>query len=121
MSLADPGVVARWQPRRGLAKYLKIFRASLTERLHYRGDFFLGTVLCYLPMVTTILLWQAVYAGTGKPNSSIAGYTAKEMIAYLLLIHVSRAFSSMPGLAGGISRDIREAATSRNICCSRWI
>ena len=30
------------------------------------------------------------------------------MIAYLLLTHISRMFSSMPGLAGGIARDIRE-------------
>jgi ABC-2 type transport system permease protein len=30
------------------------------------------------------------------------------MIAYLLLVHVSRAFSSMPGLAMGITRDIRQ-------------
>ncbi len=102
--LSAPGL----NPLRGLQKYLKIFRVSLTERLHYRGDFFFGTVLRYLPMVTTILLWQAVYAGTDNPDKKIGDYTQKEMIAYLLLIHVSRSFSSMPGLAAGISRDIRD-------------
>ena len=30
------------------------------------------------------------------------------MIAYLLLVHISRMFSSMPGLAHGIARDIRD-------------
>jgi ABC-2 type transport system permease protein len=35
------------------------------------------------------------------------------MIAYLLLIHVSRMFSSMPGLAGGITRDVREGTLKR--------
>ena len=30
----------------------------------YRGDFLLGTILRFLPMVTTILLWQAIYAGS---------------------------------------------------------
>jgi ABC-2 type transport system permease protein len=88
---------------------------SLTERLHYRGDFFLGTVLRYLPMITTILLWQAVYAGSSNPDHQIADYTLNQMIAYLLLIHVSRAFSSMPGVAAGIARDIRDGSLKKYI------
>jgi ABC-2 type transport system permease protein len=35
------------------------------------------------------------------------------MIAYLLLVHVSRMFSSMPGLAGGIARDIRDGSLKK--------
>jgi ABC-2 type transport system permease protein len=94
-----------------LRKYLNIFRASLVERMAYRGDFLLGTVLRFLPVLTTILLWEAVFAGSGKEQ--IAGFTRNEMIAYLLLIHISRMFSSMPGLAGGISRDIREGTLKK--------
>ena len=41
-------------------------RVSLKERMTYRGDFLLGTILRFLPMVTTILLWQAIYAGSGQ-------------------------------------------------------
>jgi len=92
-------------------KYSKIFRASLVERMAYRGDFLLGTLLRFLPMVTTILLWQAVYAGAGRDD--LNGYKYREMIAYLLLTHISRMFSSMPGLAGGIARDIREGTLKR--------
>jgi ABC-2 type transport system permease protein len=108
--LAAPGP----HPLRAVQKYLKIFRVSLTERLHYRGDFFLGTVLRYLPMITTILLWQAVYGDT-DPDRTIADYTRNQMIAYLLLIHVSRAFSSMPGVAAGIARDIRDGSLKKYI------
>src|SRR5262249_16303457 len=32
---------------------------------------------------------------------------------YLLLVHISRMFSSMPGLAGGIARDIREGTLKK--------
>jgi ABC-2 type transport system permease protein len=35
------------------------------------------------------------------------------MIAYLLLVHISRMFSSMPGLAGGIARDIRDGGLKK--------
>jgi ABC-2 type transport system permease protein len=87
-------------------KYAKILRVSLTERLSYRVDFFFSTFLRFLPMVTTILLWEAVYAGSG--GDELAGFSRKEMIAYLLLVHISRMFSSMPGLAPGIARDIRD-------------
>jgi ABC-2 type transport system permease protein len=102
-------------PARGplatLRKYRRIFRASLVERMAYRGDFLIGTLLRFLPMVTTILLWQAIYAGSGK--SELNGFRYREMIAYLLLTHISRMFSSMPGLAAGIARDIREGTLKR--------
>src|SRR3954471_7897578 len=92
-------------------KYSKILRVSLSERMAYRGDFLLGTILRFLPLVTTILLWRAIYEGSGQ--SSLAGFRYREMIAYLLLTHISRMFSSMPGLAGGIARDIREGTLKR--------
>jgi ABC-2 type transport system permease protein len=98
-----------------MRKYLRIFRVSLIERLAYRGDFFLSTILRFLPMVTTILLWGAIYAGAAKTTgeTQLAGYDYSEMIAYLLLTHISRAFSSMPGLAAGICRDIRDGSLKK--------
>jgi ABC-2 type transport system permease protein len=110
MSLAD---LSR-QPGRtlgALRKYAKIFRVSLIERMVYRFDFLLGTVLRFLPMVTTILLWQAVFAGSGR--QTLADYSYREMIAYLLLVHISRMFSSMPGLAAGIANDIRDGTLKK--------
>jgi viologen exporter family transport system permease protein len=92
-------------------KYLTIFRISLIERLTYRSDFLLTSALRLLPMVTTILLWDAVYAGSTR--SELGGFRLKEMIAYLLLVHISRMFSSMPGLAGGIALDIREGTLKK--------
>ena len=93
------------------SKYLKIFRVSLTERLVYRADFFLTTVLRFLPLLTTILLWKAIYAGSGEDQ--LAGYRLDDMVAYLLLVHISRMFSSMPGLASGIGRDVRDGSLKK--------
>jgi ABC-2 type transport system permease protein len=98
-------------PHSGLRKYLKIFRISLTERLVYRADFFVATILRFLPMVTTILLWHAVYAGSKR--AELGGFSLREMVAYLLLVHISRMFSSMPGLAFGIAYDIREGSLKK--------
>lgn len=92
-------------------KYFNLFRVALVERMTYRGDFLLGTVLRFLPVLTTILLWEAVYAGSSR--TELGGFTRRQMIAYLLLIHISRMFSSMPGLASGISRDIRDGSLKK--------
>src|SRR6516225_9513512 len=94
-----------------LRKYWRILRISLIERMVYRADFLIGTLLRFLPIVTTILLWEAIYAGSGK--SSLGGFSRSDMIAYLLLVHVGSVFSSMPGLAAGIARDIREGTLKK--------
>src|SRR5688500_2196485 len=96
---------------RAFRKYAKILRVSLIERMVYRLDFVVGTTLRFLPMVTTILLWLAVYAGSEE--KVISGFSQDQTIAYLLLVHISRMFSSMPGLAGGIARDIRDGALKK--------
>ena len=107
-----------WSPPRAskgfagtIRKYSKIVRASLVERMAYRSDFLLITFLRFLPMVTTILLWRAIYEGSGQKD--LAGFNYREMIAYLLMTNISRMFSSMPGLAGGIAKDIREGTLKR--------
>ncbi len=107
---APHGRVARG-PTATARKYSKILRASLVERMAYRGDFLFGTILRFLPLLTTILLWESIYKGSKQ--TKLAGFDFDEMIAYLLLTNISRMFSSMPGLAGGIARDIREGTLKR--------
>jgi ABC-2 type transport system permease protein len=98
-------------PRLPLYTWWTILRISLEERLVYRGDFALGTLMRFLPLVTQAFMWGAIYdsmaALSGNLSPTIAGYTYEEMIAYYLLTQVSRAFSSMPGLASTIALQIR--------------
>ncbi len=98
-----------------LRKYFWIWRVSLAERLVYRADFFTSTFLRFLPMLTTILLWHAIFGANeaDRDSKEIAGYGLNEMIGYLLLVHISRMFSSMPKLAGGIATDIREGTLKK--------
>jgi ABC-2 type transport system permease protein len=82
-----------------------ILRIALEERLVYRGDFAIGTLMRFLPIVTQIFLWSAVFAARG--DEAIKGYTYHNMVAYYLITMIGRAFSSMPGLASGIALQIR--------------
>lgn len=78
----------------------------------------LGTLMRFLPIVTQIFLWGAVFSALpsqdGNPGR-IVGYSYHDMVAYYLLTMLSRAFSSMPGLASGITREIRDGTIKRFI------
>lgn len=94
--------------------YWLILRTSMAERFAYRSDFALGTLFRFLPIITQIFLWGAIF-GTMDTSSGkqIAGYKYGEMVAYYLLAMLARAFSSMPGLSSGIARDIREGTLKK--------
>lgn len=83
-----------------------ILQICLEERLVYRGDFALGTLMRFLPIVTQVFLWYAIFEARG--GEALGGYRYEEFVGYYLLTMISRAFSSMPGLASGVARQIRE-------------
>jgi ABC-2 type transport system permease protein len=91
-----------------------ILRTSLEERLVYRGDFALGTLMRFLPIITQIFLWYAIFDSIGDPDTvTVGGFGVRDIVAYYLLTMIARAFSSMPGLASGIARQIRDGEIKR--------
>lgn len=88
-----------------------ILRTAMEERLVYRGDFAFATLVRFLPIVTQIFLWRAIFG----PNSDqeLQHYRYADMVAYFLLVMVARAFSSMPGLATGIAESIRNGSVRK--------
>lgn len=91
-----------------------ILRTCIEERLVYRADFAFATLVRFLPIVTQIFLWGAIYSSIppGEPVV-LNGYTYENIVAYYLLAMVGRAFSSMPGLAEGIARDVRDGTIKK--------
>ncbi|QDT56511.1 ABC-2 type transporter [Caulifigura coniformis] len=110
--------LASTSPRSEFAARLRvhwvILRTCIEERLVYRGDFMLGTLLRFLPIVTQIFLWGAIFGvGTDAVRKEIQGFSYGDMVAYYLLTMVARAFSSMPGLASGIAREVRDGTMKK--------
>ena len=92
-----------------VSSWWTIFRISLEERLVYRGDFALGTLMRFLPIITQIFLWKAIFDAMpgSEDGQNIRGYVYYDFVAYYLLTMLGRAFSSMPGLASGIATQVR--------------
>ncbi len=88
-----------------------ILKTSIEEKLVYRSDFAFATFVRFLPIVTQIFLWAAIYGA--EPDRVRNGYRYADMVAYYLLAMVARAFSSMPGLSSGIAREIRDGTVKK--------
>lgn len=88
-----------------------ILRTATEERLVYRGDFAFSTLVRFLPIITQVFLWSAIFAG--DRDRSLNGYTYSAMVSYYLLVMVARAFSSMPGLANGIAMSVRDGSVRK--------
>ena len=103
----------RWR----MGVWWMILRTSLEERMVYRGDFALGTLMRFMPIITQIFLWYAVFDSIGEAEGEnadkIGGFGFYDMVAYYLLTMIARAFSSMPGLASGIAQQIRDGEIKR--------
>lgn len=91
-----------------MRKYWVVFRVALSERLVYRLDFFISTFLRFIPIITTILLWRAIYHGAQR--TQVGGLLYSEMVAYYLFIMITRAFGSMPRLTTDVAADIRDGS-----------
>ncbi len=98
-------------PLASMRAWWTMLAICLEERLVYRGDFALGTLMRFLPMVTQVFLWTAVFAATSRRD--VAGYSRNDIVAYYLLAMLTRAFSSMPGLSTGIARSIRDGSVKK--------
>jgi ABC-2 type transport system permease protein len=90
---------------------LFIVRTCIEERLIYRGDFAFATLVRFLPLITQIFLWGAIFRGAA--SDTLNEYSYPDMVAYYLLAMLGRAFSSMPGLASGIAMEVRDGTVKK--------
>ncbi len=97
----------KWRVR---LKWL-ILRTAIDERLTYRADFVFSTLVRFLPIVTQIFLWGAIFQNDA--SRAMKGYNFPQMVSYYLLVMLARAFSSMPGLSTGIAGSIADGSVRK--------
>lgn len=75
-------------------KYAAVGRISLRSHLAYVYDFLIRSVFLIIVMYIFMQLWQTTYLGEGK--DSIAGYSYRQLIWYILLAEaLTMAFPSL--------------------------
>jgi len=96
-------------------KYWVILSTRTQEDMAYRANYVFGAIFRFLPLVTLIYLWYAVYHSSKVVGGdmTIGGMSFKDMIAYNALMYVARGFSSVPGTTSDISKDIKDGLLNR--------
>jgi ABC-2 type transport system permease protein len=92
--------------------YWHVINIGLQNTLVYRVNFFFRAVFGLIPLLATIYLWRAVYAGKeGGPE--VAGYTLAGMTSYYLLVTVVDALTAVSEDDWQIAADIKDGRISQ--------
>ena len=68
-----------------MKKYWHVINVGLQNILVYRVNFLFRSVFGLIPLMATIYLWRAIYAGKDS-GDRVAGYTLASMISYYLVV-----------------------------------
>ena len=90
-------------------KYRKVFDIGLQNTFVYRWNFLLRSLFGLVPLVGTVLIWRAIFAGT---KTAVGSYDYAGMIWYFLLIILVDNLVTPTEDEWQISADIREGQIS---------
>ncbi|MGV3773960.1 MAG: ABC transporter permease [Verrucomicrobiales bacterium] len=90
-----------------MKKYLHVINTGIQNTLVYRANFLFRSAFGLLPLMATIYLWRAVYAGK-EGNSEVAGYSLAGMISYYLLVTIIDALTAVTDDDWQIATDIKD-------------
>jgi ABC-2 type transport system permease protein len=100
--------VLSWSLRENrVRKYWHVINVGIQNTLVYRVNFLFRSIFGLIPLMATIFLWRAVYAGK-EDGGDVAGYTLAGMISYYLLITVVDMFTAVADDDWQIAADIRD-------------
>jgi ABC-2 type transport system permease protein len=93
-------------------KYWHVINIGIQNTLVYRTNFLFRSAFSLIPLMATIYLWRAVYAGK-EGGSDVAGYSLAGMISYYLLVTIADALTAVTEDDWQIAGDIREGAINQ--------
>lgn len=90
-------------------KYGKVFNIGLQNTFVYRWNFLLRSLFGLVPLAGTVLIWRAIFAGTGE---TVGSYDYGGMIWYFLMIILVDNLVTPTEDEWQIAADIREGQIS---------
>jgi viologen exporter family transport system permease protein len=91
-----------------MGKYWHAINIGIQNTLVYRANFLFRSAFGLIPLMATIYLWRAVFAGKPPGDSDVAGYTLAGMTSYYLLVTLVDMFTAVTDDDWQIAGDIRE-------------
>jgi ABC-2 type transport system permease protein len=89
-----------------MKKYWHVINIGLQNTLVYRANFLFRSIFGLVPLMATIYLWRAIYAG--KQEDNVAGYTLAGMTSYYLLVTLVDMLTAVNEDDWQIAADVRE-------------
>ncbi len=89
---------------------MSIINIGIQNTLVYRVNFLFRVLFGLIPLMATISLWRAVYAGR---HSSVGGYSLAEMISYYLVVTIVDALTAVSEDDWQIAADIKDGNISQ--------
>lgn len=90
-----------------MSKYWYAINIGIQNTLVYRANFLFRSVFGLIPLMATIFLWRAVFAGKSD-GPEVAGYTLAGMTSYYLLVTLVDMLTAVTDDDWQIAADIRE-------------
>jgi ABC-2 type transport system permease protein len=90
-----------------MSKYWHVINVAIQNTLVYRANFLFRSAFGLIPLVATIYLWRAVFAGKST-DPQVGGYTLAGMTSYYLLITIVDMLTAVTDDDWQIAADIRE-------------
>src|SRR5881275_637860 len=95
-----------------MRKYWHVINIGIQNTLVYRVNFLFRAVFGLIPLMATIFLWRAIYAGQAA-GGEVAGYTLAQMTSYYLLVTVVDALTAVNEDDWQIAADIKDGNISQ--------
>ncbi len=95
-----------------MKKYFHVINIGIQNTLVYRVNFLFRVLFGFVPLLATIYLWRAVYAGKDA-GSEIGAFTLAQMTSYYLLVTIVDSLTAVAEDDWQIAADIKDGNISQ--------
>lgn len=88
-----------------MSKYWHVIKTGIQNTLVYRVNFFFRALFRLIPLIATLSLWRAIYAGR---TTGVGGYSMAEMVSYYLVVTIVDSLTEVSDDDWQIAADIKD-------------
>jgi len=103
----SPAVILRTGASRLFRLNRQVFAIGFADALAYRGTFMLEIVFTFIPLVTSLLLWSAIYRSGGS-GLAIAGFDLNQMLSYYIVMNILRLAAFVEDVQWSVTQQIKD-------------